>query len=329
MASTKVGRFTLLLERFTLFLVAHSLFVNSGFAKGIPNPYVVNLENQLVQVSPLIIAGENDSAKFEAAEWVFAKLQEELIKPETFSYPFDLLRYTTVAIASSPNSHVRIFSFNVIQKNGVFVHYGIIQKRGKKENKIWALKDSSASMPNNYQELTIEYPQWVGALYYQLIPIQKPYKDHYILLGFDGNDKNSNRSYLDVLWFEDGEPRWGKPLFRESIEDPSAENRWVWEYHKSVKMLLRFENERNLIVLDELGPPFPQAKGNYYYYIPTGDYSAFKPNKSGYWVLSPIDLTDFGQGEAPNILKERPLPTEPPAAENFILKPDPNSPDGG
>ncbi|MFN5889924.1 MAG: hypothetical protein ACK448_05975 [Bacteroidota bacterium] len=306
-------------------------FITSNFsiAKNPPNPYWFDVENQLIQVSPQIIAGETDSAKFEAAEWVFAKLQEELIKPESFSFSFDLLRHTTVAIASHPNSRVRIFSFNVIQKNGVFVHYGIVQRKGKKENKIWALKDTTSALPANFQEQTIENPQWIGALYYQLIPISKPYKDHYIVIGFDGNNKNSNRSYLDVLWFEEGEPRWGKPLFRESIEDPSAENRWIWEYHKSVKMVLRYETEKNLIVMDELGPSYPQAKGNYFLYIPTGDYSAFIPNKAGYWVLQPIDLTDFGQGEAPNIIKERPLPTEPPVSQENILKPDPNSPDGG
>ncbi len=294
-----------------------------------PNPYLIDLENQLIQVSPTIIAGESDSAKFEAAEWVFAKLQEELTKPETFNFPFDLLRFTTVAIATHPQSNVRIFSFNVIQKSGVFVHYGIIQKKGRKVNKIWAVKDTTSILPQNFQELTVENPQWVGALYYQIIPISKPYKDHYIVIGFDGNNKNSNRSYLDVLWFEEGEPRWGKPLFRESVEDPSPENRWIWEYHKSVKMVLRFESEKNMIVIDELGPSFPQAKGNFFLYIPTGDYSAFQPNKAGYWVMRPIDLTDFGQGEAPNIIKERPLPTEPPVSDDRILKPDPNSPDGG
>ncbi len=299
-----------------------------SLGKNSPNPYWSDIESQLIQVSPLIIAGESDSAKFEAAEWVFAKLQEELIKPGSFSHAFDLLRHTTVAIASHPNSNVRIFSFNVIQKSGVFVHYGIIQRKGKRENKIWALKDTTSALPKNFQEQTIENPQWVGALYYQLIPISKPYKDHYIVIGFDGNNKNSNRSYLDVLWFEEEEPRWGKPLFRESIEDPSPENRWIWEYHKSVKMLLRFEPEKNMIVMDEFGPSYPQAKGNFFLYIPTGDYSAFIPNKAGYWVLKPIDITDFGQGEAPNIIKERPLPTEPPISEENILKPDPNSPDG-
>lgn len=286
-------------------------------------------EQDLIQVSPLIISGEHDSAKFAAAEFVAEKLAELLKNPQSFSYPFDLLKHTTVAIASHPKCNVRIFSFNVIPSSGTFYHYGFIQRKTRKGIQVFPLRDSIDALPKDFTEATISYPEWFGALYYQIIPIKKPYKHHYIVLGFDGHNIHSNRSVMDVLYFENNEPQWGKPLFRESIEDPSPEVRWMWEYHKAAKMVLRYLPEKNLIVCDELGPSSPEKKGNPYYYIPSGDYSIFKPNKSGFWVMEPSNLTDFGQEEKPNVLPERPMPTEPPAEKKRnLFAPDPNSSDG-
>lgn len=315
---------------FLFWVVNHFATANNPLTA--QNMDMMMAEQDLIQVSPLIIAGENDSAKFAAAEWVAEKLAELLLKKTSFDYPFDLLKHTTVAIASAPKCNVRIFSFNVIRESGTFYHYGFIQRKTRKGIQVFALRDSLDAAPKDFSEATISYPEWYGALYYQLIPISKPYKNHYIVLGFDGHNIHSNRSVMDVLYFENNEPQWGKPLFRESIEDPTPEVRWSWEYHKGAKLVLRYLAEKNIIVCDELGPSYPAAKGNPYYYIPTGDYSIFKPNKSGFWVMAPSDLTDFGQEEKPNVLlPERPMPTEPPEEykdPKNLFRPDPNSPDG-
>jgi hypothetical protein len=59
---------------------------------------------------------------------------------------------------------------------------------------------------------------------------------------------------------------------------------------------MRYEEEKNIIVFDEIGPAFPSANGNLYYYIPTGDYSGYKPSKRGIFTKEPLEATDFGQG---------------------------------
>ena len=56
------------------------------------------------------------------------------------------------------------------------------------------------------------------------------------------------------------------------------------------------EEEQKIIVFDEVGPPFPAAQGNVYYYIPTGDYSGYKPSKKGIFTKEALEVTDFGQG---------------------------------
>jgi hypothetical protein len=253
-------------------------------------------EDDLIQIAPFVISSTTDSAKLASAEILQAKLLEVLANPATFDFEFANLRMTTVAIASHPKSNVRLFTFNIILKSGVFQQYGVIQQKTKTGISLFSLNDTAQNLPKDYLETTIENPEWIGGLYYQLIPHKIKRKQYYVVMAFDGHNLNSNRSIIDVLSFENGLPVWGAPIFRDGIEDPSEEMRVVFEYHKSSRILMRYEEEQKTIVFDEVGPPFPAAQGNVFYYIPTGDYSGYKPSKKGIFTKEALEVTDFGQG---------------------------------
>jgi hypothetical protein len=253
-------------------------------------------EDDLIQIAPFVISSTTDSAKLANAEILQAKLLEVLANPTTFDFEFANLRMTTVAIASHPKSNVRLFTFNIILKSGVFQQYGVIQQKTKTGISLFSLNDTAQNLPKDYLETTVENPEWIGGLYYQLIPHKIKRKQYYVVMAFDGHNLNSNRSIIDVLSFENGLPVWGAPIFRDGIEDPSEEMRVVFEYHKSSRILMRYEEEQKTIVFDEVGPPFPAAQGNVFYYIPTGDYSGYKPSKKGIFTKEALEVTDFGQG---------------------------------
>jgi hypothetical protein len=232
-------------------------------------------------------------------------LMDVLSEPASFDYEFSNLRMSTVAIASHPKSDVRLFTYNIILKNGVFHHYGVIQHKTKAGITLYTLHDTAQNLPKDAKESTLENSQWIGGLYYQIIPHKIKKKQYYVVMLFDGHNLNSNRSIIDVLSFEPNEeaadpkalkPIWGAPLFRDGLEDPSEDHRVIFEYHKSSRILMRYEEEQKTIVFDEIGPAFPSADGNVYYYIPTGDYSGYKPSKRGIFTREPLDATDFGQG---------------------------------
>jgi hypothetical protein len=253
-------------------------------------------EDDLIQIAPFVISSTTDSAKLASAEILQAKLLEVLANPATFDFEFANLRMTTVAIASHPKAKVRLFTFNIILKSGVFQQYGVIQQKTKTGISLFSLNDTAQNLPKDYLETKIENPEWIGGLYYQLIPHKIKRKQYYVVMAFDGHNLNSNRSIIDVLSFENGLPVWGAPIFRDGIEDPSEEMRVVFEYHKSSRILMRYEEEQKTIVFDEVGPPFPAAQGNVFYYIPTGDYSGYKPSKKGIFTKEALEVTDFGQG---------------------------------
>jgi len=253
-------------------------------------------EDDLIKIAPFVISSTTDSAKKASANELLTKLLEVLANPASFEYEFANLRMTTVAIASHPKANVKLFTFNIILKNGVFNQYGVIQRKTKSGISLFTLFDSAQNLPKDYLETTLEHPEWIGGLYYQMIPHKIKRKQYYVLMLFDGHNVNSNRSIIDVLSFENDLPVWGAPIFRDGIEDPSEEMRVVFEYHKSSRILMRYEEEQKIIVFDEVGPPFPAAQGNVYYYIPTGDYSGYKPSKKGIFTKEALEVTDFGQG---------------------------------
>ena len=253
-------------------------------------------EDDLIKIAPFVISSTTDSAKKASANELLTKLLEVLANPASFEYEFANLRMTTVAIASHPKANVKLFTFNIILKNGVFNQYGVIQRKTKSGISLFTLYDSAQNLPKDYLETTLEHPEWIGGLYYQMIPHKIKRKQYYVLMMFDGHNVNSNRSIIDVLSFENDLPVWGAPIFRDGIEDPSEEMRVVFEYHKSSRILMRYEEEQKIIVFDEVGPPFPAAQGNVYYYIPTGDYSGYKPSKKGIFTKEALEVTDFGQG---------------------------------
>ncbi len=216
-----------------------------------------------------------DEAKIQTALFIQQTLLDILKSPDSWKYPFDGLRLSTIPIASHPKSDVRIFTFNVILNNGVFHQYGVIQRKKRNEILTYPLIDTAQNLPANFMESGIPPEQWIGCIYYQLQPFKHGKTQTYMLFGFDGHNKNSNRSILDVLYFEFDEPLFGYELFRSSDEDPTPEAREVFEYHKSVKLTLRYQEEGKHIVMEDLVPSGPQFKGNPFYYIPSGDYHAY------------------------------------------------------
>jgi len=245
------------------------------------------LEKRILEINQTPISQSPDNEKIAAAEEMVELLMEGLTHKESFNYPFDSLKYSTVPIATYPKSPVRIFTFNAILENGKFQHYGVIQWKAKGGLKTFALIDTAEKLPQEPTAEAMPTSQWIGALYYQMIPFKRNKKDIFILCGFDGHNLNSNRSILETLYFEDGEPLFGTEMFRDGEEDPTPEPRVIFEYHKSAKMTLRYQEEVNYIVLDELAPAYEKVKGNPWYNIPTGDYFAYHPEKFS-WVLKPV-----------------------------------------
>lgn len=301
--------------RFIILVCCFLFSAVSALAKGKDSAVYYSLkaaENELKNTVPDFVGAETDAARRAACWTLFRSFDTLLQKPESFDYAWDSLRNRTVSIITSTDGKVRLYTWNLVLTNGDFKNFGYLQVKKKKKVELYPLLDTLKKFNKDLLDAELESAEWMGALYYGIREFKQRGKKMYLLFGFDGSTINSNKAMLDVLWFSKEGPMFGAPAFRQSDADPSAECRVVYEFHNDVRMLLRYEDFKKVIVADKLTPAFQEAAGNYYYYIPSGDYDVYALSKKGTWVRSEMKDFDMGQGEKPKGPVQRPNPDDDP-----------------
>lgn len=247
------------------------------------------IENELKEIAPKIIIGEHDSIRIASAFELLKRLENLLEKENSFLYPFDSLKNRTVSIVQSTDKKFRLFTFNAVLTYGKFYNFGILQYKHQGKYQTAALVDTAKKFTKDLVDIELGTESWMGALYYNLIPFKKRGQKMYMLFGYDGSTLHSNKKIIDVLWFDKDGPHFGAPVFRSGPEDVSSEYRMIFEFHNESSMLLKYEPNLKIIAMDILVPSFPEANGNPYYYIPSGDHEYLKQNRDGIWVKGRLD----------------------------------------
>ncbi|HEY1038644.1 MAG TPA: hypothetical protein VGF30_04525 [Bacteroidia bacterium] len=241
-------------------------------------------ENELQALQQKLFITKHDSIKAQLNKQ-FVELWDKTLSAElSFFYPFDSLKQ--VGRLLSPDNNFRIINWNTYNNDGSYEYFGFIQtyNKDKKKYELFKLVDKSASVKN--PETYIGEPdKWYGMLYYKIIKSG----DTYTLLGWDGNDKITQKKFIDVLYFKDnGDPYFGKDIFSKIPK--KNPRRVVFEYSSEIAMSLHYNEEKGMIIFDHLAPRDPLMEGMYQYYGPDFSYDAFDLSK-GKWKYTPdIDI---------------------------------------
>jgi len=242
-------------------------------------------EDTLKKLAPKILKSNTENERIEA-NTKFLKVLLRTLKAEgSYKYPFDSL--VTIARLSSDDNVFRIFNWNLPKQDGTFSHFGIIQTYDKstRSYRLFELQDQSDNILRpEMKELNAN--NWFGAHYYSIIPNKKKKKRHYILLGWDGNNKITSKKIIDVLHFtKTGEPKFGKAIFEM---ESATKYRVVFEYTSKAVMMLRYYPGSKAIIYDHLGALNATLKDMPQFQGPDGSYDAFL-SKKGKWK----HVTDF------------------------------------
>jgi hypothetical protein len=264
-------------------------------------------EDSLKVFAQQIINGRNPEERF-AADSQFTKTFVRALQiKNSFYYPFDSL--VSIAKVIPADSSFKIFTWQLVIGPEVIRQHGAIQmKTADGSLKLFPLIDKT-DLINNIDDTITSNRAWIGALYYKIIEEKSFGKNVYTLLGFDDNNLNSDRKFIEILTFQDGEPVFGGPYF--SFQDNSLKKksiaRYVMEYKKNAGPRLTYDNEMDIIIYEHLISETgePQKK---YTYIPDGDYEGLKW-KDGKWVhIEKVfnQITPEGHEPVPNpILDEK------------------------
>lgn len=204
-------------------------------------------------------------------------LNKVLENDAAFRYPFDSLS-KFMSIIKSSDEQIRIFNWNYELVNEQQLYGCFIMRFDKHTNSYSSTKLNDASMFAKDPEYTqYNKKNWYGALYYAIIPVKKDKSVYYTLLGWDGNNKFSNKKIIETMSFQsNGNIKFGLPYF--IYPNGKTKRRVVFQYNKQSYMSLKYFKERKeeLIIFDHLIPKSPQLEGMFDWYVTDLSFDAFK-----------------------------------------------------
>ena len=298
------------MNKIVMLFISIFLLVNNSFAQRITTSekkLLEEKEDSLKVFAQQILDGRNPEDRFTADSQFTKTFVRALQIKNSFYYQFDSL--LSIAKVIPPDSSFKIFTWQIIIGPEVIRQHGAIQmKTSDGSLKLFPLIDKT-DLINNIDDTITSNRAWIGALYYKIIEEKSFGKKVYTLLGFDDNNLNSDRKFIEILTFQNGEPVFGGPYF--SFQDNNLKKksiaRYVMEYKKNAGPRLTFDNDMNIILYEHLISETgePQKK---YTYIPDGDYEGLKWT-DGKWVhIEKVfnQITPEGHEPVPNpILDEK------------------------
>ena len=245
-------------------------FVFIGISAFAQDYSILQSEDRLLAKLETLRSAESDQDKVVANEAFKSDLAAVLEHKESFDHPFPLL--TSVGFIDSKDKMVRIINWNVEQDDKSQRYFGFVQHfdKRKKELTVTELKEDAFGVKQ--PEDVVGAESWYGALYYKIIPVKKGSRTIYTVLGWDGNTTMSNIKLIDAMYINGRTVKFGSPIFKIGKE---TKKRIFYEHSEKVTMVLRYEGDRERIMMDHLSPEAPTMKGYYSFYVPDLSYDAF------------------------------------------------------
>jgi hypothetical protein len=281
----------------------------------------IDSEDSLLKILPRVCFSKKESNRFEANKTLLSYWNSILQNEKSMQYAFDSLKSKKyVSIINAPDNKFRLITWNLFKDDGTFAYFGFLQVNTSKTIKknlfkketllsyeLYSLIDKSGSIKNPESYIG-EPSKWFGMLYVDVI---KTNDDDYTLIGWDGNDKLTQRKFIDVLYFKsNGIPTFGKDLFKVPGK---FVKRMMFEYATEVAMSLKYTEERKQIIYSHLAPNSidPTLEGQFQYYGPDGSFDALTLKKGKWYQETDIDVRKLkdknDNAKRPNVNKQTPI----------------------
>jgi hypothetical protein len=233
-----------------------------------------------------MLAAQSDEAKLGASEALAVALEDAFVHPESFVYPFSELK--NVGFVNSPDKAIRIVNWNVPLNDETHHYEGFVllapdKKTGKMRWERLRVSDRNITKPESKY---LSADQWVGALYYEIVPVRQGKHTLYTLIGWQGYNKMITRKVIDVLDVSGRNIRFGAPIFKM---DKSSPKRLIFEYNREVQMSIRYKEKERMIIYDHLSPIQPGLEGNPAFYGPDLSFDALVWEKDKWVHKSNVD----------------------------------------
>ena len=293
----------MLRRRISIVLLAATgcLFSHTGFAFSKDSSSFIKLyEDTLKQLQyGRIDARKTDIQKQEINKRFTILLQKALNLPNSFNYPFDSLK--TIARLESPDKKFRLINWNLPKEDGTQEYFGFVQSLNPKTKKyqVYCLIDKSDEITDQ-QGKVLSPDKWVGMLFYKIIVEQAEKKPQYVLLAWKGYNKLVNKKIVDVISFNsEGVPSFGKSIFNHLPSGfKGSPKRVIFQYSSTVSMTLDYNDKKDMILFDHLGPMQDGLEGQYQFYGPSFQIDGLAFTDGKWNFIENVDARNNNHGDS-------------------------------
>jgi hypothetical protein len=277
-----------------IFLFAFLLHAVAANAQKIDSLSLDSLRDYEIRLGGLsynMVRSFDEETRITSGKNFIRQMARALKVANSYYYPFDSLK--NLMILHSPDDLFRIFTWNVATDDEKFRYFGVIQMNPEKLAKLnkkqelysnfYPLIDRSDSI-DNFLFTTVDANHWFGATYYKIIKTTHNKRDYYTLLGWDGAGPNTNRKVGEVLYFVNGQPKFGAPIF--DLKRKNKFYRMVFEFNNQATMALRYDEKRKYLIFENIVPDKPSNAAYFEHYYPDGTFD-FLIWKNGIWDKQP------------------------------------------
>ncbi len=275
----------------TLLLVAVLSFASMATAQD--KARMRTHQGRLAELIPLVADAPTEGERYRASEQALTVLTEALEEENSERWKWNLPPY--ISVLTSPDGHLRLFTWAVVRDNGEFECFGMAQYYNEREEEYHhiALTDRSEEIMNREESL-LAPDNWLGAVYQEIIQVSTSERTWYTLLGWNGVDNLTERKIIEPVVIRSGKLQFGGPLFRrernlrriileyanDAMVNLSYETQYVQEVEQrreKIKGTNRYrtvektkEHKEQFIIFDEVEPHVPGMEGLFHYYMPSG-----------------------------------------------------------
>ena len=269
----------LIVKRILTYLLVFGAIQVSYAKKVEVDSFLIKKEVEIKTQLDLVRSVKEDHLRDLENETLKNLLKEVLTHPGVMEHPFN--SFKTVSTIAAPDGAFRLFNWNVESNSGLHSHYCylVVPKWGNRPNEVIEFKEDRITIPPRPSN-TLTPEHWYGALYYNIIPVEKGNKTLYTMIGYNGSGRSTNKKILDVFYFKGKRLRMGYPIFQESHESKRLVRRVFFEYSEKVTIGVNMNERLNAIVFDHLIPETPNLEGMYDFYVPDMTYDGYRWEES-------------------------------------------------
>lgn len=251
-------------------------------------PDTLKFKPALIRLAALgdsLIKGSNDTIRLESNS-AFSLLTDSILTLPGSEY-LSFHEVKSLSVMKSPDNAFIIYNWmcQTYFPNPQYKYYGYIKTLSKNGSGLKLYKLSEQTYEDNQErEAGRTGPDnWTGCVYYKILLSKYKNKTNYVLLGWAPHNQLSTRKIIESLSISSSRIQFGVPIFKTGSK---PRPRMIFEYSYKATMSLNYNNEKKMIVFDNLSSsdPRPEMKTVYSTYGPDMSYNGLKFEK-GFWVL--------------------------------------------